>query len=101
MSEDNGAKLQRLELYTQQLKIVALQNRIEAIKQRQQALTMEASLIPERLKAAEDEQKKMLEAYQAEYAKLKEELEVPEGHEINLETGEVVDPKQAQQQAQQ
>jgi hypothetical protein len=97
MSENEGngsVEMERLQLYTTQLKIVALNNRVEAMKQRQQAINMEAAIIPDKLKAAEEEGKRLIEIYRSGYDKLKETMEVPEGKEVNLETGELVDAQQ-------
>ena len=91
---DGVTELVRLKLFNQQLKIVALSNRLEALNQRKQSISLELSVIPEKIKTAEDEQKKLLEDYKSRYAKLKEEAGVPDGHELNLETGEIVNVQQ-------
>lgn len=100
MSEDNGTKLSETELLKLQnlrLKVNALDNRLEAMKQRQNAIMIELQVIPGKLKEAEQEREQLADAFNSAYTTAKETAEVPEGMELNLETGEAVDPKQAQQ----
>jgi hypothetical protein len=89
---DNGktSDQERNELFIQQLKIVALNSRLDALMQRQQALVAESNLIAVRKPEMERERSALLSSYQTRYEQLKKTLEVPEGHELNLETGEVV-----------
>ena len=81
---------ERNELFVQQLKIVALNSRLEAINQRQQAILAESSLIEVKKPEVERERDALLAEYKPRYEKLKTKMEVPEGSDLNLETGEVV-----------
>ena len=92
--EANGTDQERTNLYITQLKIVALNNRVEALKQHQRATSAELNLVATRLPEVEKERDQLLNAYKPAYEKLKAKLEVPEGHELNLETGEVAQSQQ-------
>jgi len=90
IDETNVAEKVRTELYIKQLKIVALNSRMEALKQRQNAISAELNVLSIRVPETEAELKQMLEVYKPEYENLKKKLEVPTDHELNLETGEFV-----------
>jgi hypothetical protein len=71
---------------------------VEMIGQRRQALMMELNILPEREKQIQAQRDETVKQLQAAYTKAREQLQVPEGLDINIETGEIFDPKQAPQQ---
>ncbi len=87
------AEKERLsEVYITRLKVQVLQGNIEAFQQRQRALAIELEVIPKKLADAEAQRADLLASYQAAYQQLKDDMELEEGQEVNLETGEVVSP---------
>ena len=93
--KDNGVEeLERLKLYTTQLKIRALNSQLEAFQQRRNAIMVEIETLPKKMTEAQQQRDELLQGYQEEYTAMKEQAGVPEGHELNLETGEVVQVQQ-------
>lgn len=93
--EDNGvSEMERLQLFNKQLKIRALNSQLQAIDQRQNAIAVELEILPTKKAEIEKQRDALLGEYQPEYAAMKEAVGVPEGSELNLETGEVVQVKQ-------
>lgn len=86
----NGTEEERKDLYILQLKIVALNNKLDAMQSRQTALAAESGAISTAIPKIEEERNKLLNEYKPRYTELKSNMEVPEGSELNLETGEVV-----------
>jgi len=86
LSEDKLLKIDNLRLkYQNSLTLV------EAIRQRRDNLATELRVIPERLEKAEKDAESKKSAFESAYKELKEEFEVPDGKELNFETGEFVD----------
>ena len=81
---------ERLTAFNLQLKIVALNSQIEAFNQRAISLQTELEVLPKKIQEAQEQRNELAGQYQKVYAELKESYGVPEGHEINLETGLVV-----------
>jgi hypothetical protein len=96
--KDNGvSEMDRITLYNKQLKIRTLNAQLEAIKQRRGSIAMELQVLPKQEEEAKQQRDALLNEYQNEYTAMKEAAGVPEGHELNLETGEVVQlPQQSQ-----
>jgi DNA repair exonuclease SbcCD ATPase subunit len=92
--DSNGTAEETKDLFILQLKIVALNNRVEAMTQRKNALAQELNMLAVKAPEAEQERDKLLATYRPRYEELKSKLEVPEGSELNLETGEVVASQQ-------
>jgi len=86
----------RLKVYATQLKVSALTAQLEALKQRQNAIMVEINALPERTKQVEEQRTALLEQFKVDYVALKEAVGVPEGKELNLETGEFVDAQRSQ-----
>lgn len=100
MSENNETNLEETELLKLQnlrLRVSAADSRIEAIRQRQNALMIELNVLPDKLKESEAQRKELADAFTTAYASAKESAEIPEGMELNLETGEQFAPNEARQ----
>jgi len=93
MSEDIDVKAQRLQVFNTQLKIRMLHSQAETLNQRHSSLLLELDVIPKKLKELEEQRNELVDEYNESYTALKEEMDVPAGTEINLETGELVPPK--------
>ncbi len=83
----------RLQVFNTQLKVRMLHAQGEALSQRHSSLLLELEMIPKKLKELEDQRNELVDEFNEGYKALKEEMDVPEGSEINLETGEVVPSK--------
>jgi len=88
---------ERLKLYAKQLKIRTLNAQLEAFQQRRNAIAVELDVLPKRADEAQQQRDVLLQEYQQEYTTMKEAAGVPEGSELNLETGETVQLQQPQQ----
>lgn len=91
MSEEGKLELkedQFLKIDNLRLKFQNSLTALEALTQRRNALSVEAQVLPERIKKAEESKDALQKQFEAEYTKLKEELEVPEGLELNFESGQ-------------
>ena len=88
---------QLLELQMLNHKAGKLSAQVEMIGQRKQALMLELNILPEREKQIQTQRDEVVKQLQAVYLKAREQMQVPEGMEINIETGEIVDPKAQQQ----
>lgn len=88
--DGNGTAEETKDLFILQLKIVALNSRVEAMTQRRNAIANELNMLTLKQPEAEQERNKLLAEYKPRYEELKTKMEVPEGSEVNLETGEVV-----------
>ncbi len=85
-----NADMERLLLFTKQMKIRTLNADLNSFQNRQNALAMELDAIPKKAQEAQEQRDKLLEEYKQEYTTMKEAAGVPEGSELNLETGEIV-----------
>jgi vacuolar-type H+-ATPase subunit D/Vma8 len=83
-----------LRLYTTQLKIRTLTAQMEALQQRRNALILEAETLPKKLQDVQTQRESLVKEYQADYSAMKSAMGVPDGNEINLETGEVIQVNQ-------
>lgn len=93
--KNNGIdEMDRLQLFNQQLKIRALNSQLQAVEQRQNAIAVELEVLPAKKAEIEKQRDELLGEYQTAYGAMKEAAGVPDGHELNLETGEVVQVKQ-------
>ncbi len=84
-------ELQTLKLQNMRLRVAALDGKAEAITQRGQALSIEMQVLPSKLEEVKKERESKAQEFTAAYTAAKEELEVPEGMEIDLETGKLVE----------
>lgn len=82
-------ELQLLKLQNLRLRVSAIDGKIEAIQQRSQALAIEMQVLPGKLEEAKAAREKQATEFQSAYTAAKEELEIPEGMDINLETGKI------------
>ena len=89
-NNDGGGEIDRLKLFAKQLKIRTLNAQLEAITQRQTAIAVEMEMLPTRKNDLGQQRDVLLEEYKVEYVAMKEAASVPEGSELNLETGELV-----------
>jgi len=90
MSEEGKLELSEvrfLKIDNLRLKFQNSLTALEALNQKRNALSIEVQVLPERIQRAEEQKKSLQERFEAEYSKLKEELEVPEGMELNFESG--------------
>ena len=91
-------ELELLKLQNMRLHVSSLDGRLEATKQRHQALSVEMQILPEKLQQIQKEREAKAQEFNNAYAAAKEKLEVPEGKEIDLETGSIVDAPPPPQQ---
>lgn len=83
----------RLQVYNTQLKVRMLHAQAEALTQRHSSLMLELDMLPKKLKELENQRNELVDEFNKGYKALKEEMDVPEGSEVNLETGEIIPPK--------
>ncbi|MCP3685844.1 MAG: hypothetical protein GY861_24610 [bacterium] len=88
-------EVERLRLLNQRLKYGVVETQFEAVKQRQNALTIELRAMPVQMKEMQETLNTMSADFNEAYIAAKKKYEVPEGYELNLETGEVVQPPKA------
>jgi len=92
-------KQEQQELFVLQLKMAALAKQVGVFEERQARLSTEAQLLETNKLLVSRDHEELRAIYKPRYDKLKKVLEVPEGKELNLETGDTVDaPPQQQQQ---
>ena len=95
---DANAKIERLELLSVAMDLENFGTRRLALQIKIQQLQAEANLVNQELTEATAKGQSMLETFQKAYGAYKVKLEIPEGKEINLRTGEVVDTPPSSQQ---
>jgi len=88
---DQSFELERLKVYATQLKVVALNAQLDSIQQRHNAIQIEISLLPTKAQEVQKQRDALLEQYKEDYTALKKAAGVPEGSDLNLETGEIVE----------
>ncbi len=91
---DTVGEVDRLRLLNKQLKIRTLSAQLEAITQRQTAIAVEMEVLPTKKTELEKQRDELFEEYKKEYVEMKETAGVPEGSDLNLETGELVQSPQ-------
>jgi hypothetical protein len=99
-NQDKKTELTReqlLELQVLNHKAGKLQAQIEMINQRKSALAMEMNILPEREKQVKAQLDEVVKQLQEQYTKAKQLAQIPEGQELNIETGEPLVPQQAAQ----
>jgi len=89
--ENKLDELALMKLQNVRLRVSVVDGKLEALTQRRQALAVELQILPERLEEAKKNREKLAAEFTSAYEAAKKELNVPEGKEINLETGEIVD----------
>lgn len=88
---------QLLELQLANQKVHRVVAQLESLSQRKQAINLELSIIPEKEKELQGQRDAYLEDLRSKYAAAKEQAGIPEGMEMNLETGAPMEaPKAAQ-----
>lgn len=94
-------KIERLELLAQAQELENVSIKVQALQVKLQQLKTEATMLNRDLNSFQEEAKKLFEVYSADLAAYKKKYNIPEGKEVNLKTGELVDapspPPQQQQ----
>jgi len=103
--KDNGtdleAKVERLELLSVASDVENMGTKRAALQTKLQQLQAEGTLAQQNLKEVTERGQELLQQFQTAYAAYKAKLKVPEGKEVNLRTGEIVDaPSEGQQSSQ-
>jgi hypothetical protein len=86
---------QLLELQLLNQKAHRILAQLEAVNQRKAAISMEMNIIVEKEKELQTQRDAMLAHLRESYNKAKVQANVPEGMELDIETGEAVTPPQA------
>lgn len=87
---------QLLELQLLNQKAHRLVAQLEALSQRKAALALEMNILPEKEKELQSQRDTMLTQLRDMYAKAKAQAGIPDGMELDIETGEAVQPPQQQ-----
>jgi len=84
-------ELKLLKLQNLRLRISVLDGKTEALSQRRQAIAIEMQVIPDRLEETKKARETLASEFTAAYTAAKKELNVPEGKELDLETGKIAE----------
>jgi hypothetical protein len=94
-------KAERLELFATAMELERMLMERSALNSQIEKMQTEANMITARIKEISSSGEGLMKEYQARYADFKKKLKVPEGKEINLKTGELVDTPPPEEQGQQ
>lgn len=89
-------KIERLELLSQAQDLEHLTTKVQALQGKLQQLQTEANITNRTLTDLRKEGKQGFEVYNVELAMFKKKYDVPSDKEVNLRTGELVDPQPPQ-----
>jgi SMC interacting uncharacterized protein involved in chromosome segregation len=84
---------QLLELQVMNQKAGKLSAQLEMIGQRKQALMMELNILPDREKMVQTQRDEVVKQLQEAYSAAKQLAQIPDGMELNIETGEPLNPQ--------